>query len=54
MPTYQVTYTAMLIDADSEEEAIDRAIGDMRGGGHWEAKEVGFPVATSHYTWNGE
>jgi hypothetical protein len=35
---YVVTYTSMVIEADSEEEAIDRA-GDQ-GGGNWEAEEV--------------
>lgn len=35
-----VTYTSMTIDADTAEEAIDRA-GDFKGGGNWEAEEVG-------------
>lgn len=39
MPEYLVTYTSMLIEADSEEAAIDRA-GDFKGGGNWEAELV--------------
>lgn len=39
---YIVTFTSMVIEADSEEEAIDRA-GDFKGGGHWEAHLLPHP-----------
>lgn len=39
VPKYVVTFTSMVIDADSPDEAIDRA-GEFKGGGNWEAEEV--------------
>ena len=36
---YVVTFTSMVIEADDEEQAIDKA-GDFKGGGNWEAAEV--------------
>lgn len=36
---YVVTFTSMVIEADTEEEAIDRAC-EFKGGGNWEAEEV--------------
>lgn len=49
---WQVTFTSMLIDADSSEEAIDRA-GEFKGGGQWEAvpvPEVGEKIKAFHPT----
>lgn len=43
MPEYVVTFTSMVIDADDEEDAINRA-GDFKGGGNWEAVEIPDPV----------
>ena len=36
---FVVTFTSMVIDAQDEDEAIDRA-GEFKGGGNWEAQEV--------------
>lgn len=38
-PQYIVTYISMVIEADSEEDAIARAMDTS--GGNWEAEEVG-------------
>ena len=35
-----MTFTSMQIEADNADEAIARA-GEFKGGGHWEAVEVG-------------
>lgn len=37
---YIVTYTSMEIEAESEDEAIERA-DEMGGGGNWEAIDLG-------------
>lgn len=42
MTTYQVTYVAMLVDADTPEEAVARA--EDGGGGNWEAVEYVAPL----------
>lgn len=36
---YIVTFTSMVIEADDEDQAIDRAC-EFKGGGNWEALEV--------------
>lgn len=36
---FVVTFTSLMIEADSPSEAIDRA-GEFKGGGHWEARRV--------------
>jgi hypothetical protein len=36
---YVVTFTSMVIEAENEDEAIDKA-GEFHGGGNWEAEEV--------------
>lgn len=36
---YIVTYTSMVIEADSAEDAIDRCMD--KGGGNWEAERLG-------------
>lgn len=38
MPSYVVTGTSMEVDADTPEEAVQRA--DQMSGWHWEAEEV--------------
>jgi hypothetical protein len=52
MPEYLVTYTSMVIEADDEDAAIDRA-GDMKGGGNWEAEEVVMGAITRDVTHAG-
>lgn len=39
MPYYVVTYTSVVIEAASEDEALDR-VDDLGGGGNWDAMEV--------------
>lgn len=34
-----VTFTSMVIEATTADEAIDKA-GEFKGGGNWEAEEV--------------
>lgn len=49
MTQYIVTFTSMIIDAESADDAIDRA-GEFKGGGNWEAEEVAPPAsATAHW-----
>lgn len=43
MTKYVVTFTSMIIEAEDEDEAIERAC-EFKGGGHWEAKEVKEPL----------
>lgn len=38
MSKYIVTFTSIVIEADSPDEAIEKAC-EFKGGGHWEAKE---------------
>jgi hypothetical protein len=44
MPHYVVTFTSMVIEADSPEDAIDKA-GDFKGGGSWEADLMPSPCS---------
>lgn len=51
MPEYIVTYTSMVIEADSPEDAILRA--EQSSGGHWEATEKAARENSVPVTHNG-